>query len=123
MGGLTIALQAAEHDDGLALVLDVQAGGFGAAHEGYQLLIDDLDHLLGGGQAVEHLDADGALGHGLDKVLDDLVAHVRFKQRQTHLAHCELDVLFAQAALAAQVLECGIEFFAESFKSHGTVTP
>ena len=33
VGRFAVALQAAEHDDGLTLVLDDQAGGFLAAHQ------------------------------------------------------------------------------------------
>ena len=55
VGRFTVALQAAEHDDGLTLVLDDQAGGFLAAHQGNELFVDDLDHLLGGGQALHDL--------------------------------------------------------------------
>ncbi len=39
VGGLTVALQAAEHDHVLTLVLEVQAGGLAAAHQSHQLLV------------------------------------------------------------------------------------
>ena len=119
---LTGALQTDHHHDRRRLGGEGQLR-IGAAHERGELFADDLDDLLSRGQAVEHLGADGALGHSLDKVLDDLVAHVCFEERQAHLTHCELDVLFAQAALAAQVFECGVELFAQSFKCHGCITP
>ena len=79
VGGFTVALQATEHDDRLPLVFDVQAGGFAAAHEGYQLLIDDLDHLLGGGQAFHDLLSHGALGHLCAEVLCNLVVDIGFQ--------------------------------------------
>ena len=80
VGGLAVALQAAEHQDGLALVLDIQAGGFLAAHQGGQLLVDDLDHLLGGGQAFHDLLAHGPLGHLVAEVFGHFIVDVGFQQ-------------------------------------------
>ncbi len=105
MGGFTVALQAAEHDDGLALVLDVQAGGFAAAHQGNQLLVDDLDHLLGRGQALHDLLTHGALGDLCAEVLGNLVVDIGFQQGHAHLAHGGLDVGLGQFAVAAQLFE------------------
>ena len=119
---LTGALQADHHHNRRRSGSEGQLGVC-TAHERGELLADDLDDLLGRGQTVKHLGADGALGDSLDKVLDDLVAHVCFEKRKAHLPHGELDVLLAQAALAAQMLECGVELFAQSFKCHGTITP
>ena len=111
------ALKADHHPDRRRVVGKGQAR-VRAAHQSRQLLVDDLDDLLGGGEAVEHLGADGALGDLGDKVLDDLVAHVRLEQCHAHLAHRELDVLLGQAALAAQALEYAVELFAQALKCH-----
>ena len=51
VGGLAVALQAAHHQHGLALVFQAQILRLVAAHEVGQLFVDDLDDLLGGGQA------------------------------------------------------------------------
>ena len=115
--GLACALQADEHNDRRRLGGDGNTLIF-AAHQTDELFVDDLDHLLGGGEAVEHLGADGALGNSGDKVLDDFVAHVCLEQRHAHLAHRELDVLLGQAALAAQALEYAVELFAQALKCH-----
>ncbi|MPM41406.1 hypothetical protein SDC9_88061 [bioreactor metagenome] len=67
-----------------------------AAHEARELFVDDLDHLLPGREAFEHLDANGAVGHGLDEVLHDHEVHVRFQKRKLDLAHGFLHVRFVE---------------------------
>ena len=47
----------------------------------------------------------------LDKVLDDLVADIRFQQRHTDLTHGLLDIGFLDAALAAQLFEGRVDLF------------
>ena len=103
MGGLTVALQAAEHDHVLTLVLDDQTRRFLAAHQGDQLLVDDLDDLLGRGQALHDLLAHGALRHLCTEVLGHLVVDVGFQQGHAHFPHGGLDVGLGQFAVAAQL--------------------
>ncbi len=105
MGRFTVALQAAEHDDGLTLVLDDQAGGFLAAHQGNEFLVDDLDHLLGGGQALHDLLTHGALRDLGTEILGNLVVDIGFQQGHPHLAHGGFDVGLGQLAVAAQFFE------------------
>ena len=121
VGGFTVALQAAEHNDRLPLVLDVQAGGFAAAHEGYQLLIDDLDHLLGGGQALHDLLTHGALGHLCAEVLGNLIVDIGFQQSHPHLAHGGLDICLGQLAVTAQLFEYTGKAVGQGFKCHCAV--
>ena len=110
VGGLARALQAHQHH---------HAGGFGAdiqflglpAHQGAELLVDDLDDHLGRRQGLQHLPAAGPLGDGLGKVLYHLVADVGLQQGHAHLAHRLFDVALGEAALAAHFLEGGIQFF------------
>ena len=64
--------------------------------------MDDLDHLLAGGQALEHLGADGALADARDEVPDDLEVDVGLEQREPDLAHGGIDVGLADAAAAGQ---------------------
>ena len=118
MGRFTVALQAAEHDDGLTLVLDDQAGGFLAAHQGNELLVDDLDHLLGGGQALHDLLAHGALRDLGAEVFGNLVVDIGFQQGHAHLAHGGFDVGLGQLAVAAQLFEHTGKAVGQRFKCH-----
>ena len=79
-GGLTGALKAHHHDDRGAVVGESQLCG-AAAHEVRQFLVDDLYHLLGGSQAVQHVGAHRPLRYGGHEFLDHLVAHVGLQQR------------------------------------------
>ena len=115
--GFAGALQADEHHDARGLRADAELLAL-AAHERAQLLVDDLDDHLRGGETLEHVRADGALADGFDKVLDDLVAHVGLEQRETHLAHRFLYVRLRQTALAAELFENVIEFVGKIFKCH-----
>ena len=89
-----------------------------AAHEDGQLLVDDLDDLLGGGQALQHVRAYGALSDLGDKILDHAIADVGVQQGQTHLAHSLLDVGLGNAPLAAQTSKRGVQFFGKALKCH-----
>ena len=110
VGGLARALEAHQHDDRGALGVGGQLLIL-RAHEAGELLVDDLDDHLGGGQAFEHVGADAALGGVAYKVLHDLVADVGLEQGKTDLPHGRLDVGLGDPALAAQLLERGGEFF------------
>ena len=116
-GGFTGALKTHHHDDTWPIVGQRQLGG-AAAHEVRQLLVDDLHHLLGGSQAVQHIGAYGPLRNGGDEFFDHLIADVGFQQCQTDLPHGLPDVVFRQAALAPQALEGRVQFFTQSLKCH-----
>ena len=70
-----------------------------------QLVVDDLDDLLAGGQALEDLLADRPLADPRDEVLDDLEVDVGLEQRQPDLAHRGVDVGLADPAAAGQRAE------------------
>ena len=70
-----------------------------------ELVVDDLDDLLAGRQALEDLVADGPLADARDEVLDDLEVDVGLEQRQPDLAHGGIDVGLADPAAAGQVAE------------------
>ena len=118
--GFTGALQTHHHHNGGALGGGGQAG-VGAAHQRRQLLVYDLDDLLGGGQAVQHIGADALFGDVRHEILDDLIADVGLQQGQTHLAHTLADIGFGKAAFTAQALEYAVQFFAKSLKCHGSL--
>ena len=90
------------HDGGVARQVE---GAVAGRQERDQLVVDDLDHLLAGRQALEHLVADGPLAHAGDEVLDDLEVDVRLEQRKAHVAHGGIDVGLADPALAGQAAE------------------
>ena len=118
VGGFTVALQAAHHQHGLALVLDVQQLGFLAAHQAGQFLVDDLDDLLRGGQAFHDLLPHGALGDLGAEILGDLIVDVGFQKGHADFAHGGLDVRLVQLALAAQLFEHAGQALAQGFKCH-----
>ena len=121
MGGFTVALQAAEHEDGLALIFDHELGGLLAAHQGNELLVDDLDHLLGGGQALHDLLAHGALRDLGTEVFGNLVVDIGFQQGHPDLAHGCLDIGLGQFAVAAQLFEHTGKAVRQRFKCHCSV--
>ena len=121
VGGLTGALEAHQHDDGRRLRGHAELLIF-AAHQGGELLVDDLDDHLGGGEAFKHVAAHGPLGDLGDKVLDDLIADVGLQERQADFPHGGLDVGLGEAALAAELLEDRGNFIGQAFKCH-VVTP
>ena len=98
------ALQAHQHDDCRAVGVDVDMLGI-AAHELAKLLVDDLHDHLGRSQGFQNVGADAALGDGFGKILDHLIADVRFQQRHANLPHSLLYVRLFQASLAAQFFE------------------
>ena len=115
MGGLAAALEAAHQDDGRGLGGELDPGVL-PAHQGGQLLVDDLDDLLGRGQALEHFLPDRPFRDGLYKVLDDLVVDVRFQQRQFDLPHRLFDIRLVQFPFGPQPLKGGGKLIGQAFK-------
>ena len=103
-GGLTGALQAAQHINGGHGGRPGQPGVLGA-HQGRHFLADDLHHLLGRGQAVQHLLAHAALGDFFAEILDHQVVDVGLQKGHAHVAHSLLDGLLGQLAPAGQLGE------------------
>ena len=110
-GGLAGAVEAHHHRHRRGMGGGGQLAGLGA-HQGDELLVDDLDDLLGGGQGVQHVAADGPLRDLGHEVLDHLVADVGFQQGEADLPHALLHVRLGEAALAPQALEGLVQFFA-----------
>ena len=84
---------------------DQAEGPVARAEDRGQLLVDDLDDLLAGVEALEHLGADCARADARHEVLDDAEVDVRLEQRQPDLAHCGVDVGFGDTAAAGQLAE------------------
>ena len=76
-----------------------------------QLVVDDLDDLLAGREALQHLLAERTLAHALDEGADDLEVDVGLEQREADLAHRARDRLLVEAPALAQVAEGAAEPF------------
>ena len=109
VGGFTVTLQAAHHQHGLAFVFDAQILGLIAAHQLGQFLVDDLDDLLGGGQAFHDLLPHGTLRDLSAEVFGNFVVDIGFQQRHADFAHGSLDVRLGEFAFAAQFFEYAIQ--------------
>ena len=120
-GGLARALQAQDHDGGHTLLGQLQLGGL-AAEQGLQLLVDDLDDLLGRIEALEHVLAQRLLPHARHQGPGDAVVDVGLEQRHAHLAQRFLDVLLGQPRLAGQLAHGPFESPGEILE-HGALAP
>ena len=99
-GGLPRPLQAGEHHDRRRLRAHRELARLPAERRD-ELLVHDLDDLLGGAQALRDLRAASAFLDPVDERLDDRDVDVGFEQRDADLAGDLVDVLLAQAAAAA----------------------
>src|SRR5262249_14220941 len=98
---LTRALQTRQHDHGRRVLGEPYAPRL-AAQDVDQLVVYDLDDLLGGVERLGHLRAAGPLFDLRDEVLDDGQRHVGLEERDADLARRGVDVGLGQLALAAQ---------------------
>ena len=120
VGGLARALKAHHHHHGGGLGGDGQLGAL-AAHQAGELLVDDLNDLLGGGEGLQHVGAHRLLGDLGNELLDHLIAHVGLQQSQADLPHGLLHIGLGQPPFAAQLFKGGGELFGQSFKCHGSL--
>ena len=101
---LTRALQAGEHDHGRRVLGEPQPAGL-AAEDRDELLVDDLDDLLGRVERLGHLGAARPLLEPADEGLDDRQRDVGLEQRDPDLARGGVDVGVGEPALAAQLVK------------------
>ena len=116
-GRLAGALEAREQDHGGRTSGEGEIGAPGA-HEGRELLVHDLDHLLAGREALQDVLADRPRLHRGDEVLDDREVDVRFEQGEAHLAHGPRDGLLVELLATPKVAECRLELVGEGVE-HG----
>ena len=105
---------------------DFQRAGSGEirgafAEEPDELVMNDFDDLLPGGDALEDLLADTLLLHAFDEFARHLEMHVGGEQRGAHFLECLRHVVFGEFANAAQIAEGAAQFFGEGFE-HETRT-
>ena len=102
-------MQAGHEDDAGGLGGGFEAGGV-AAEDVDELVVDDLDDLLGGAEGGGDLLAEGADADVLDEVGDDVEVDVGLEQGEADLAEGFGDVLVGEGALAAEGFEGALEF-------------
>src|SRR3546814_698856 len=103
-GRLAGTLEAGEHDHRGAGLGIAQAAGL-ASEDVDELLVDDLDDLLGRVQRLADLGAAGPLLDRAHELLDHGEGDVGLEQRDADLARSGVDVGLGELALAAEVLE------------------
>jgi hypothetical protein len=81
-------------------------GSIAGAEDRRQLFVHDLDDLLAGVEALEHVGTDRPRPHAGDELLDHPEIDVSLEQGQPHLAHGGIDVGLADPAAATQAGEC-----------------
>ena len=107
-GRFTLALKADEHDDGRGRFSMAQ-GLVLLPHQLDQFAVDELNDLLAGVDALQHLLPDGRLLHIRDEAFDHLEIDIRLEQRQADLLQRVFHVLLCQTALTSNVLEDVLE--------------
>ena len=71
--------------------------------------MDDLDDLLAGLEALQHVLAERALAHRADELLDDLEVDVGLEEREADLARRARDRLLVEARAAPEVADGVLE--------------
>ena len=110
--GLAGALEAGEHDDRWGLRGGGKPDGLAAEHPD-ELLVDDLDHLLAGGERLEHLLAKGLGFHVLKEGAHRREGHVRLEEGHPDLPQRLVDLLLGQPPARAELAEDVVEAVAE----------
>ena len=93
-----------QHDDARRLRCEIDANVC-PAEDFDQFITDDFYDLLAGAQTLKNFRADGFRPHRIRELLNDFEINVRFEQGHPDFLQGLLDVLLAQPALAAKVLE------------------
>ena len=83
-----------------------------------QLVVNDLDHLLSGRDALQHLLPYSTILYPSNERFSDLVIDVSLEKYATNLAHRLLDVGLRQLTLASKLLENAFELFGQLIE-HG----
>ena len=103
--GLTGTLQTGEHDDRRRVLGEVQRAVHALTEHAGQLVVDDLDDLLGRVERLGHLGAQRALADTAGEGAHHLKRHVGVEQGAADLADGAVDIRLGKLAFALQVLE------------------
>ena len=107
---LAAALKTDEHDRVREPAGKFEPLASRAAHELHETVVDDLDDLLPGREALEDFLPNGSRPDILDEVLDDAEVHVGLEKGHPDLLHGVLDVLLVEPPAAPELLEDAVEF-------------
>ncbi len=117
-GGRLAGTLQADHHQRAGRLLDPGQRRILAAQDAHQLLVDDLDHLLGWGEAAEDILPLGPFGHGGGKRLDHLEIDVGLEEGYPDLLEGLVDVGFGQPSPSPQPAEGLGQFVSQCFE-HG----
>ncbi len=118
-GGLARALQADHHDRDRGRGVEVDRVG-GGAERLDQLVVDDLDDHLTGGDRLHHLDADRALAQPVHEFAHHVEGDVGLEQGPADLARSGVDVGSGQRAAARQPVENAGQLVGQAFEHPNT---
>jgi len=88
--------------------------------ERHQLVVDDLDDLLAGGEARQDLGPDRLLANTRDEILDHAKLDVRLEQREPDLAHGDVDVGLGHVPTSGEGGERAAQAIAELIEHEGS---
>ncbi len=94
------------------MAVDVERGGV-AAHEGHELVVDDLHHQFLGLEGVDYVLAEGLLLDGVGEGLGHLIVDVGVVEGLAHVLEGDGDVDLGDFALAFEDLERAFETLGE----------
>ena len=118
-GGLAGALQPDHHDRHRRRGIEVDRIG-GGAERLDELVMDDLDDHLAGGDRLHDLDADGAFAHPVDEGAHHVEGDIGFQQRAPDLPRRRVDIGRGERAAARQPVENAGQLVGQAFEHRST---
>ena len=112
---LSATLKTGQHDRRRDAAAEFQLAAH-PAHQFNQSVVNDLDHLLSGGNALQDLLPDGPLPDLLDEIPDDPEIHIGLKQGHADLLQGRLDILLVQTSAPLQFPEDAVQFIGKILK-------
>lgn len=100
------------HQDGTGIAAQSEAG-VGGAEQFDHLIVNDLDDLLAGLNALHHLLAEGFCFDLLDEIPGHLEIDIRLQQRHAHFPQGPAHVVLRNFAQPAQIAKRVLKFLAQ----------